>query len=805
MTPTLALDVSPDAVEAKAVEAVSVAEEMSDSFLAYALSVITARAIPDVRDGLKPVQRRVLWSMQQMGVRPGTPYRKSARIVGDTMGRFHPHGDAAIYDTLVRLGQDFGRMVPLIEPQGNFGSLDDPPAASRYTECRLSEAAMAMLRHSDEDTVDFRPTYDGEDVEPSVLPAALPNLLVNGTSGIAVGMATNMWPHNLAEAAECIKVVLKSRSATGGKRPSIDRLMEVMPGPDFPGGGIVLSGDGIKEAYATGRGMVRMRARTHLEDLTKRRRAIIVTELPYLVGPEQVVARVTALIAESKLDGVRGVADLSDVEGLRLSIELKPGANPTAVLNHLYQTTPLEQSRSVNCVALVDGVPTTLHLVEICEHYIRHRLEVIVRRTKHRISKAEARLHVVDGLLIALSAIDEVVSIIRSSKEANEAKTKLIEKLNLSDVQATHILDMPLRRLTSLERSRLDKEAKALRTELDKLRSILASDRKRHNIVANELDEVVGQHGTPRRSEFRSEESEVAPAPTATPAGDRGLGYPCVVTLSTSGNIGVAAVTETKRGRPGRHDLVSHRVDATSVGMISAISSQGEIHHASVAELADANTRTRGTAAKQVFGLKGATDVVALVPAESSSPFILLTNQGNIKRIRAADALGAHDGSAVVALGKNESVVAALEHQDGRDVVVVSSDGQVMRFSADDLSPRTLASGPVACMKLKAGERVVGAGVADEDAVVFFGTDAGAAKSVAVRDLPKKGRRGMGVRGLVVRGDERVATCGIGHPDALAAITEDDPSPKVVEMAPSARAHAPQRKGIIYKAVGEVR
>ena len=581
--------------------------------------------------------------------------------------------------------------------------------------------------------------------------------------------------------------------------------MNAMPGPDFPGGGIVLSGDGIKEAYTTGRGLVRVRARTHLEDLTKRRRAIIVTELPYLVGPEQVVARVTALMSESRLDGVRGVADLSDVEGLRLSIELKPGADPAAVLGQLYQTTPLEQSRSVNCVALVDGVPTTLNLVEICEHYVRHRLEVIVRRTKYRIGKAEARLHIVDGLLIALNAIDEVVSIIRSSRKASEAKTKLMDKLSLSEIQATHILDMPLRRLTSLEHDRLAKEAKVLRTELDQLRAILASDRKQHNIIAKELNETVEKHGGPRRTEFRSEESVMVSGSPAPEVSDEGPGHSCAVTLSTSGNIGVAAVTEAKRGRPGRHDLVAHRVGATSMGTVSAVSSQGVVHHASVAELSDTNTRTRGSAAKQVFGLKGADDVIALVSSDALPSLILLTSEGNIKRIRSADALRARSGTEVAALSKGERVVAALGDQEGHDVVVVSSDGQVMRFSADDLSPRTLGSGPVACMNLKSGEHIVGAGTARDGDAVFFGTDHGAIKVVAVHDIPKKGRRGMGVRGITLRGEERVVTCGVGDLSTMAATTDNDPTPRTVDMAPAARAHTPQRTGVIYKAMGRMR
>ncbi|MYE77334.1 MAG: DNA topoisomerase IV, partial [Acidimicrobiaceae bacterium] len=496
-----------DPVPARQVDDVPVAEEMSDSFLAYALSVITSRAIPDVRDGLKPVQRRVLWSMLQMGLRPGTPYRKSARVVGDTMGRYHPHGDAAIYDTLVRMGQDFSRMVALVDPQGNFGSLDDPPAASRYTECRLSEAAMDMVGELDEDTVDFRPTYDGEDTEPVVLPAALPNLLVNGTAGIAVGMATNMLPHNLAEVGEAIELVMSKQPGEAAtepsrkrrSRPTTDELMEVVPGPDFPGGGTVVADNGLRAAYDCGRGSVRVRARTSIESITRRRQAVIVTELPHLVGPERVVSRITELAGAGRLTGVSGIADLSDMDGLRLQIDLKPGSDPSTVLGELYRHTPLEESLSVNNVVLVDGVPTTVGLRELCEHYVAHRLQVVVRRTRHRLRRADERLHIVDGLIAALDNIDEVVALIRGSRDATEARAGLTARFGLTEIQATHILDMALRRLTALERERLDAEAEGLRADIADFKETLASNRRQRAFVRKELRRIVDDHGRPRR------------------------------------------------------------------------------------------------------------------------------------------------------------------------------------------------------------------------------------------------------------------------------------------------------------------
>ena len=458
---------------------VPVAAELGESFLAYSLSVITARAIPDVRDGLKPVQRRILHAMADMGLRPDRPHRKCAGVVGETMGKYHPHGDGSIYDALTKLGQDFSRNITLVDPHGNFGSLDDPPAAYRYTECRLSEAANEMLGEIDEDTVDMRPTFDGERVEPSYLPARLPNLLVNGTSGIAVGMATNMPGHNLAEVHEAIKLVMTKRRP----KPTVDELMAVLPGPDLPSGGVVVD-DGLREAYATGRGSFRMRASVEIVDLTRSRQGLVVTELPYQVGPERVVTRIQELVRAEKLPLVTDIKNTSDRHtGLRIEIELRPGANAAAVLTELYRQTPLEETFGINNVVLVDGNPTTLGLYDLCHHYVEHRLDVVRRRTAFRLEKARRRLHLVEGLLIALDAIDLVVSIIRSSQDVAEAKARLIEELSLSDVQAVHILDMQLRRLTALAKLELEAEAEELRgpdrrlREDPRLRAAPADDR----------------------------------------------------------------------------------------------------------------------------------------------------------------------------------------------------------------------------------------------------------------------------------------------------------------------------------------
>ncbi|MCP3938904.1 MAG: DNA topoisomerase 4 subunit A, partial [Actinomycetia bacterium] len=478
---------------------ISVENEMRDSFMPYALSVTTSRAIPDVRDGLKPVQRRILYVMNELGLRPGTPFRKSATVVGEVMGKYHPHGDSAIYEAMVRMGQSFAMSVTLVDPKGNFGSLDDPPAAYRYTEARLTQAAMSMVAEIDENTVDFNPNYDGERDEPECLPAALPNLLVNGATGIAVGMATNIPPHNLVEAVEAVRLVLTQRRP----KPTVDELMERLPGPDFPSGAILVDDGSLREAYETGRGTVRVRARAEIEPISSRRQAIVVTELPYMVGPERVLAKVRELVRAGRLDGVNDIEDLSDRNnGLRLVIECKPGVNPHVLLNKLYKLTPLEDSFGINTVALVDGVPTTLGLYDMCRHYVEHRLEVIVRRTEHRLAVARARAHIVEGLLVALDNIDLVIAIIRGSRDVPEARQKLIEQLSLSEIQAQHILDMQLRRLTALEIEKLREELDELQKRIEGYEKILASDTRRRTIVGKELDDLVQRFGTPRRTKI---------------------------------------------------------------------------------------------------------------------------------------------------------------------------------------------------------------------------------------------------------------------------------------------------------------
>ena len=776
---------------------VPVADELSESFLAYSLSVITARAIPDVRDGLKPVQRRILWSMLQMGARPGTPFRKSARIVGDTMGRYHPHGDSAIYDALVRMGQDFSRMLPFIDPQGNFGSLDDPPAASRYTECRLAEAAMDMVRELDEDTVDFRATYDGEGEEPTVLPAAVPNIIVNGTSGIAVGMATNMAPHNLREVAELVRLVMARRRP----KPTIDEMMKVLPGPDFPSGGTVIN-DGLREAYETGRGLFRIRAKAHVEQITRSRQALVVTELPYLVGPERVISKVQELANNGRLAGIAGIADLSDMEGLRIQIDLKPGVNPQLALQDMYRLTPLEETFGINNVVLVDGVPTTLGIYDLCHHYIEHRLEVIVRRTEYRLAKAQDRLHILEGLLVALDAIDEVVAIIRGSQDASEARVSLIERFLLTDIQAAHILDMPLRRLTALAKLELEEEATELRVSIAEYHKLLGSEARCRTLVLKELDELVGAHGVPRRSEIIEPDSIVVhEQPTPDDTETAGVDEPCVVTLSTSGNLGRAPTNGARRATVGRHDLIAARAMTTTGAEIMAVTSEGRAIAVRVQELPDAAGRARGVPASGKLGLNKGETVLALL-TDGDERLVIVTANGVVKRLTLGEVMSSRLSATVISLKGIDRVVAAFRAPLGVDIAFVASDGRVLRTPVDAINDKGRGAAGVAGMRLLGDAKVVGADVLLGDGVVLTVTNAAGVKATPYGDLPAKGRGGQGVRIARLAGGETIAGAWFGPAAmtdvfALKADYDDprklDPNPVPLNIEASARDLVPSR------------
>ena len=778
---------------AREVIEVPVAEELKESFLAYSLSVITARAIPDVRDGLKPVQRRILYSMLRMGIRPDTPYRKSARVVGDTMGRYHPHGDAAIYDALARMGQPFSRGMTLIDPQGNFGSLDDPPAASRYTECRLTAAAMAMVGELDEDTVEFRPTYDGEATEPGYLPALLPNLLLNGTTGIAVGMATNMPTHNLAEVHAAITLTMNKRRP----KPTIDEMLAVLPGPDFPSGGIVVD-DGIREAYETGRGTIRIRARAHVEDIGRGRQAIVVTELPYLVGPERVISKLKELNEAGRVTGIADFKNLSDRHtGLRLQVTVKPDHNPQAVLGELYRLTPLEETFGINNVVLVDGEPRTLGIHEMCRHYIDHRLDVVVRRTRHRLARAEERLHLVAGLLMALEVIDEVVAIIRGSEDAATARDGLMDRFDLNRLQTDHILDMPLKRLTALETRRLLDERDDLEASIRDFTTLLGSEKRQRTLVLDELAEAVESFGRPRRTEIvHPDDLPVFDSVTTTEDVDD---EPCVVTLSTSGQIGRSPVAGAKRATPGRHDVLVASLLTRTTATVTAVTSDGRALQVAAAELADGAGRARGAGAAQAFGTNRG-EVIHTVVAEGDEHLVVVTANGVAKRLTQDEVRATRSGKPLLKLRPGDRVVAAFTAHDGVDLVIVASDGQALRTPVDAVSVQGRGAAGVAGMKLRSGVVVVGAAPVLGDDTLITVTDTGGVKATPLSELEARGRGGIGVRVSKLADGSALSLTHIGQPMGLLAIMGTDEDPRRPDPNPVPLILEPTRRDLVSTA-----
>ncbi|HIX01080.1 MAG TPA: DNA topoisomerase IV subunit A, partial [Candidatus Nesterenkonia stercoripullorum] len=621
---------------------IDVSSEMETSFLEYAYSVIFSRALPDARDGLKPVQRRILYMMAQMGLRPEKGHVKSARVVGEVMGKLHPHGDAPIYDALVRLAQPFSQRLPLVDGHGNFGSLDDGPAASRYTEARMTAAALQMTADLGEDVVDFEPNYDNQLTQPSVLPSAFPNLLVNGASGIAVGMATNMAPHNLREVIDGARHLLAHPEAT------LEDIMAFIPGPDLPSGGRVVGLDGIRDAYRTGRGSFRTRAKVSVEQVSARKTGIVVTELPYMVGPEKVIDKIKDAVQAKKLSGISDVLDLTDRKhGLRMIIELKAGFNPQAVLAQLYKLTPMEDSFGINNVALVDGRPRTLGLLEMLRVYLDHRITVVRRRTQYRLDKRQARLHLVEGLLIAILDIDEVIQIIRGAEDTATARTRLISVFDLTEAQAEHILELRLRQLTRYSTLELEQEKHRLEEEIAELQAILSSEERLREVVGDELADVALNHGDERRTALlESEPAEASPtAPSAqsggtpAPAGLQIADEPCWALLSTSGQL---ARTGTRAGlvhptRRSRHDALRSVVPATARGEIGAVTSFGRMLRVPVVDMPVVDVPSgrpalaQGAKVKDFLSLEKREELIALVPLDAV--IAVGTASGRVKRV----------------------------------------------------------------------------------------------------------------------------------------------------------------------------
>ncbi|MGL5858492.1 MAG: DNA gyrase/topoisomerase IV subunit A [Angustibacter sp.] len=736
---------------------IDVGAEMQGSFLEYAYSVIYTRALPDARDGLKPVQRRILYSMGELNLRPDRGHVKSSRVVGEVMGKYHPHGDGAIYDALVRMAQPFSLRLPLVDGHGNFGSPDDGPAAMRYTEARLASSALLMTGSLDEDTVEFVPTYDDQLTQPAVLPAAFPNLLVNGASGIAVGMATNMPPHNLVEVIGAARHLLAHPDAT------LEDLIRFVPGPDLPTGGRIVGLDGVREAYRTGRGSFRTRATTRIENVTPRRKGIVVTELPYTVGPEKVRERIVELARAKKLQGISDVVDLTDREhGLRLVIEVKNGFNPEAVLEQLYRLTPMEDSFGINNVALVDGQPRTLGLRELLVVYVDFRIGVVRRRTEHRLARAEHRLHLVDGLLIAILDIDEVIAIVRSSDDAEIARTRLTQVFDLSPEQAEYILQLRLRRLTKFSRIELETEAEQLRGQIERLREILADDTVLRRVVSDELAEVAKAHGTPRRTVLLA--SAGTPMTTVTPL--EVTDDPCWVLLSATGLLARTSDVEPLSGSPDRHqhDTVVAAVRTTARGEVALVTSRGRAIRLSVLELptlpptAGPPSLAGGAPLGAFVDLPATERVLTLTSLSPDSPGLALgTALGVVKRVTSDHPAGRDDWE-LIGLRDGDQVVGAVELAAGEaELCFITTDAQLLHFSAAMVRPQGRPAGGMAGVKLAAGAKVLwfGAVPAGADAAVVTvagssgalpGTETGTVKVTTWDHYPGKGRGTGGVR-----------------------------------------------------------
>ncbi len=760
---------------------IDVSEEMRNAFLEYSVSVIHSRALPDARDGLKPVQRRILYSMAELGLRPDRGHVKSSKVVGDTMGNYHPHGDQAIYDALVRMAQDFSMRLPLVDGHGNFGSLDAGPAAARYTEARLASAAMLLVTDLDEETVDEVPNYDDRLMQPEVLPAAYPNLLVNGATGIAVGMATSMAPHNL------IEVVAAARHLIAHPNCTLDELMKHVPGPDLPGGGRIVGLEGIRDAYLTGRGVFRTRATARIEKLTPRKMGIVVTELPYLVGPEKIREKIKELVNAKRLSGISDLKDLTDRKnGLRVVIEIKNGFNPEAVLEELYRLTPMEDSFGINNVALVGGQPATLGLKELLQVFVDFRTDVIRRRTEFRLGKRRDRLHLVEGLILAILDIDEVIALIRSSDDTAMARTRLMDVFDLSRLQADYILQLQLRSLTRFSRVELETERDDLARQIEQLAALLADERLLQRVVSNELAEVAKTHGTPRRTVLL--ESAGVPARTATPleiADD-----PCWVLLSSTGLLARTRSADPVPADGGRatHDAIIAAVATSARGELGVVTSRGRVLRISALDLpalpptSGAPSLGGGAPLAAYVDLARGEDVLTLMSLSETGPGLALgTASGVVKRVL-PDAPANRSDWDVIALKPGDEVIGAVDLASGdEDLVFITGEAQLLRFGAASVRRQGRAAGGMAGIRLSPSDKAVffGAVAPTADAIVVTssgssdalpGTEPGALKVTSYAEYPAKGRGTGGVRcHRFLKGEDVLVLAWAGTTPARAA------------------------------------
>ena len=758
------------------VQPIALQDEMENSFLEYAMSVIMSRALPDVRDGLKPVHRRIIWDMEQQGFRPDRPFVKCARVSGDTMARYHPHGDSAIYDALVRLAQPFSVRHPLIDFHGNYGSPDFGPAASRYTECRLHPLAMQLLADIDEDTVDMVPNYDGSTEQPSVLPARFPNLLVNGSQGIAVGMATNIPPHNLGEVIDATVHLIDNPDATS------DDLMEFVKGPDFPTGGSILGRAGIIDAYRTGRGSVKMRATATIDEGKSGRMEIIVTELPYQTSCSAIAARITELVDNGDIEGIADINDGSSGGETSLVITLKRDANANVVLNNLFKLTQLQTSFSINMVALVDGVPRTLNLRDAIDGYVRHQIEVITRRSNFRLEKAKRREHILDGRIKALNVIDEIIALIRGSEDAQAAKAALMEKpYEFSEAQAVDILDMQLRQLTRLSRIDIESELESIRENIKELESILADDKKLRGVIKDELGSVRDDFAADRVCAITYDEGEMSIEDLVE---DKEL----VVVMTEAQYVKAVSASSFKtQGRGGRgvsggklkqDDIIRHVIFTTAHAHLLFFSNRGRVYRLRALDIPERERTAKGMPIVNLLPLQADEFIQAIIDTRdfAGERFLFFaTRKGTVKKT-AFDAYNSsrRDGLIAINLNEDDELVRVIETSGTDDIFMVAKSGMTIRFNEGDVRAMGRSAAGVRGMKLKTGDdAVVSCDVARDDTAILLMTEAGFGKRTQLDKFNTQGRGGQGVRGIKLTGKKGVVAAAfmVGIEDEIVAVS----------------------------------
>ena len=729
---------------------IRIGDEMRTSYLTYAMSVIVSRALPDVRDGLKPVQRRILYAMHDMGIRPGSQFRKSARIAGEVLGKFHPHGEGSVYDALVRLAQDFSMRYPLIAGQGNFGSIDgDPPAAMRYTEARLAPISEELLADIDQNTVGFTPNFDDSLTEPTVLPARLPNMLINGATGIAVGMATNIPPHNLGEVCDALVHLIDHPEAT------TERLMRHINGPDFPTGAKVRGRKGIVDTYTTGRGRVVMEAETEFEETRSNRESIIVTSLPYQVNKATLIERIAALAREKRIDGISDIRDESDRRGMRIVIELRRDAQPRVVLNNLLRQTALRSSFNSIMLALVDGQPQVLPLRRCLELFVRHREEVIRRRSEYQLQRARDRDHIVQGLLLALDRIDEVIEIIRNSADVEESRNNLIQGLDLSEAQAQAILDMQLRRLAALERERLQNEHEELLQKIAELEALLADPAKILAEIKSETRQLKKSFNNPRRTTIEEQEIGEETPESLIPQED------VIITLSQRGyikRVPPSTFRTQNRGGKGVRGMTTREGDAIldllvvdTHSTIFFFTNRGRVYPLKAYQIpGDASRTSRGTLLSNLLPLQRNEQVQAMLLIDDPKddyPLLLATKTGQIKSLKTGELTNIRpSGLIVMNLSQDDELVSVAQVGEAKDAMMVTERGQAIRFAIDDLTPRSRTAGGVRGIRLVGDDKVVFTGVVVPNSHLLVVSTGGYGKMTATSSYPRKGRGGQGVR-----------------------------------------------------------